>query len=238
MTDAPALPRRFYDSVSVVESGGGFGIKLDARTLRTPGGAPFVAGTRALAELCASEWSAQHEHISPATMPASQLAFAALDRTAENRGDLVDYIAAFGETDLCCHRAEAPLELARRHAALWDPIVAWASEQLGIRLPVIVGIVAASVDPAEIARLRDVAASLSDFQLTALAQTTGLAGSVLIGLALVHGALGPEQAFEAACLDNLWSLERWGEDEEARARLEHHRLEFHAISRFIAALEV
>lgn len=237
MTDAPELPRRFYEHTSVTENGDGFGVALDARTLRTPGGAVFVAPTRALAELCASEWNAQGEHIVPTSMPASQFAFATLDWTTKKRDEVVDYVATFAQTDLCCHRAVAPVELAAKQAALWDPIVAWADETLGVRLPVVTGIIAADVAAETLAGLRARIASVDDFRLTALAQATGLAGSVLIGFALVEAVLTPDAAFEAAALDNLWSLEHWGEDDEARARLVAQHKEFHAIARYVAALQ-
>ena len=140
MTDAPALPRRFYETATVVESGGGYGVALDARTLRTPGGAVFVSPTRAPAQLCADEWTAQGEHIVPASMPVSQLAFASIDWTPKSRGQLADYVTAFGETDLCCHRADSPPGLRAKQAELWDPLVARADEALGVKLPAVTGI--------------------------------------------------------------------------------------------------
>lgn len=236
MTDAPELPRRFYERVSVTQNGDGFGVALDARTLRTPGGAVFVAPTRALAELCASEWNAQGEHIVPTSMPATQFAFATLDWTGKKRDEVIDYVWAFAETDLCCHRADAPVELVAKQAALWDPIVDWADAALAARLPVVTGILAARVAPETLAILRERVAATPDFELTALAQATGLAGSVLIGFALLEGALTPDAAFEAAALDNLWSLEHWGEDDEARARLVAQHKEFQAIARYVEAL--
>ena len=236
-SDAPALPRRFYKSASVVERDGGFGVALDQRTLRTPGGAVFVAPTRALAQLCADEWAAQGEHIIPATMPASQMAFATLDWTAKNRDQICDYVAKFGETDLCCHRAEAPVELAALQARVWDPLVAWGVEALGVSLPVVRGVLAANVDAGAISTLRARAGALDDFKLTGLAQASGLAGSALIGFAVAFGAYDAARAFEAAALDNLWSLEHWGEDEEARARLVRQQAEFGAIERYLSALK-
>lgn len=235
-SDAPSLPRRFYKSASVVERDGGFGVALDERTLRTPGGVVFVAPTRALAELCAGEWAAQGEHIIPATMPVSQYAFATLDWTAKNRAQICDYVAKFGETDLCCHRAEAPADLAVKQAELWDPLVAWGGAKLGVAPPVVAGILAAEVDDASIDTLRAHAAALDDFRLTGLAQASGLAGSALIGFALAHGELSAAEAFEAAALDNVWSLEKWGDDEEARVRLDRQRAEFEAIARYLEAL--
>lgn len=235
-SDAPALPRRFYKSASVAERDGGFGVALDARTLRTPGGAVFVGPTRALAQLCADEWAAQGEHIVPASMPVSQMAFASLDWTTKNRDQICDYVAKFGETDLCCHRAAAPAELAARQAELWDPLVAWGARELGATLPVVEGIVAAEVDVSAVAALRARANALNDFELTGLAQAAGLSGSALIGFALTFGAHDAARAFDAAALDNLWSLERWGEDKEARARLGRQRAEFVAIERYLVAL--
>jgi chaperone required for assembly of F1-ATPase len=237
VNEAPTPPRRFYNEASVIEAPPGFTVALDTRTLRTPGGRPFVAPTRALAALCAAEWSAQGEHIVPSSMPVSQYAFAAIDWTANSRDQLADYVASYAGTDLCCHRADSPEALARQQRAAWDPIVAWAETQLGARLPVVSGIIAADVDEETQRSLRGHAAALDDFRLTALAQATGLAGSALIGFALLRRELTAEAAFGAAALDNVWSLEKWGEDAEARARLERQRGEFEAIARFVDSLD-
>jgi chaperone required for assembly of F1-ATPase len=228
--------RRFYKSAAAVEAEGGFGVALDARRLRTPGGAPFTAPTRALAEVCAAEWAAQGEHIIPASMPITQLAFAAIDWTADSRPQRAEYVVSYAQTDLCCHRAEGPAELIARQAAAWDPLVAWAAAALGAELPVVTGVIAAEAPPSALAALRQAAAELDDFRLTALSQAAGLTGSALIGLALVEGEIDAAQAFAAAVLDDLWSLERWGEDEEARARLERVRAEIDVLGRFIGAL--
>ncbi|MBX3428857.1 MAG: ATPase [Hyphomonadaceae bacterium] len=237
MTDeAPTLPRRFYKKATLAARDEGFGVALDTRTLRTPGGAVFVAPTQALAALCAGEWEVQGEFIVPATMPICQLAFATLDWTIKNRDQSADYVAKFGETDLCCHRAEAPVELAGRQAERWDRIVTWAKQELSVELPVVTGIIAAKVDARAIAKIRDHAARLDDFRLTALSQASGLAGSALIGFGVVHNFLNASEAFEAAALDNLWSIEHWGEDGEARARLDRQRREFQDITRYLEAL--
>lgn len=236
MADAPALARRFYKTASVKETPDGVRVMLDERMLRTPGGAVFTPPTRALAQLCADEWAAQGEHIVPASMPISQLAFAAFDWTSKSRDQITRYVAQFGETDLCCHRATSPPELAAKQAAAWDPLVDWADEALGVRLPVVTGVMAARVMLEELDRLRAHADALDDFRLTALGQAAGLAGSAVVAFALVRGRLTPERAFAAAALDNLWSLDKWGDDAEARARLDRQRTEFEALGRFLTAL--
>lgn len=227
-------PRRFYKHAAATPARG---VALDERTLRTPGGAVFAAPSAALAEAVAAEWNAQGEAIIPASMPLSQLAFAAIDWTPKSRAELIDYIAAYAQTDLCCHRAESPEGLVARQSLHWDPLVAWAGEALGIALPVVTGIIAAEIDPATRERLIGYASGLDDFRLTGLAQAAGLSGSAVIALAMAARRIDAKAAFEAAALDNLWSLERWGEDEEARAKLDRMRAEFENITAFFKTLD-
>ncbi len=225
--------RRFYKDASVTPA---HGVALDQRRLRTPGGAAFIAPTAELAEAVAAEWAGQGDAILPASMPLTQLAFAASDWAPVRRDELVHYVGAFIETDLCAHRAEAPQALAARQSAAWDPLLAWAAEAHGLTPPVVSGIIAADADPAMREHLAAYARALDDFSLTALAQGAGLSGSAVIALALLDKRLTGKTAFEAAALDNLWSLERWGEDAEARAKLDRQAQEFDNIARFIETL--
>jgi len=228
------LIRRFYKAASVADDGAG--ILLDERRLKTPRGAAFAAPTRALAEAMASEWHAQSEHIVPSRMPLTQFAFAAIDITPSRRDEIADHVAKFGETDLLCHRAAGPPSLVTRQTMLWDPLVARSARELGVILPVVVGVTPAPTNAEALETLRAHAAALDDFQLTALAQATGAAGSVLIAFAMLHGRLTGEAAFNAAALDDIYSLETWGEDAEARARLDRLRAEFENIARYIGLL--
>lgn len=226
-------PRRFYKTVSVAPDNG---VMLDERRLRTPRGAAFSAPNAKLAKAIAEEWASQGELIIPATMPLTQLAFATTDGTMRARGERTMFVASYGETDLCCHRAEAPAELVAHQAAIWDPIVVWGAQTLGVQLPVVSGIIHGNVPADALAALRAKADALDDFRLTALAQATGLSGSALIGFAMLAGRLDAKAAFEAAALDDLWSQQNWGRDDEAQARLQRQRTEFESLARFIAAL--
>lgn len=231
-----ATLKRFYARASVAEQEGGFGVALDQRNLKTPGGRGFVAPTCALAEAIANEWEAQDEHIAPARMPLTQLAFTALDWTAQSRDQRVEYVVSFAATDLCCHRAVGPLELVERQASAWNPLVGWGESELGVRLEVVTGIIAAATNEGALQRLRAHAEALDDFRLTALTQASGLSGSALIAFALLRARVDSANAFEAAALDDLWSLEKWGEDDEARRRVERVRAEFVALGRFVEVL--
>jgi chaperone required for assembly of F1-ATPase len=227
------LARRFYETATAKPD---HGVALDRRTLRTPGGAAFVAPTAALAEAVAAEWAAQGDHITPSTMPLTQLAFAAIDHTPKRREELIDYVVKFAETDLVCHRADAPADLAALQAERWDRMRDWFAAFVGADLPVVIGVLAADVPEGERAKARAAAAALDDFRLTALAQAAGLAGSAVLGFAVAHGRITPEAAFEAAAVDDLWSQEKWGADAEAQARLDRQRAEFAHLAQFVAAL--
>lgn len=228
--------RRFYKLATALDVEGGHGVALDDRRLRTPKGAVFIAPTRALAEAIASEWDAQGEHIIPSSMPLTQLAFAALDHTANNRDDIAVALAKYAETDLVSHRAASPEALAVRQSEKWDPLIEWGNARFQILFPVVEGIMAAPVAAESLLVFTDEIKKLDIFRATAAAQAITLAGSILIGFALIEGQLTAAHAFEAAALDELWSQERWGRDEEAYARLEKQRTEFETIARFVSAL--
>jgi chaperone required for assembly of F1-ATPase len=228
--------RRFYAAATAGADGDVHVVRLDQRVLKTPAGRPLHLPTSALAHGVAAEWDAQGEHIVPASMPVTQLAFAAIDWTAQSRPQLIEYTAKYGETDLLCHRADAPPQLITRQAEAWDQLLDWARETHALDLTVVTGVIAAPRDEPSLARIRAFAEGLDDFRLTALAQAAGLAGSAVVALALLGRRLDGETAFQAAALDELWSLENWGEDAEARARLDRQRADFSALERFVAAL--
>ena len=60
--------------------------------------------------------------------------------------------------------------------------------------------------------------------------------ALVLGLALVEGAMDADSVWHAARIDDDWQVERWGEDELATRTTEAHRAEFDAAVRFLAAL--
>ncbi len=229
--------RKFYKAAAAMEHPDGFAVALDGRVLRAPGGGVFITPTRALAAACAAEWDAQGESIAPITMPLTRLCNVAIERTPHTHGAVAGHVGSYAETDLVSHRAQAPASLVARQAGAWDPLIAWMDATYAVRLPVVTGIAPAPVEERMRRRVEEVADGLDDFRLTGLAHTAGLAGSAAIAFALMHNRLDARTAFDAACLDDLFGLETWGEDELARERLANIFLEFQALQRFFQALE-
>ena len=110
--------KRVYREVRVAPAGDGWRILLDARDLQTPARGPLLLPWRRLAEAISAEWDAQAENVVPATMPLMRLAATAIDRTAVQRGQVIDEIVGYAQTDLVCYRAERPPELAGRDREL------------------------------------------------------------------------------------------------------------------------
>jgi chaperone required for assembly of F1-ATPase len=226
--------KRFYKTVSVVPAGGGFGVALDGKTIKSPAKADLVLPSRALAEAVAAEWEAQAGEVVPSSMPLMQLAATAIDKVAPNRELIIDTIAPYGGTDLLCYRAEAPAALAARQAAAWQPLLDWAMTAHDAPLTTTSGIVHQAQPEASLAALRATVAAQDDWRLTALHQATALTGSLIIGLALLAGRIDADEAFELAELDASFQIERWGEDAEAAARRAALRAELQAAQRLIA----
>ncbi|HRK24624.1 MAG TPA: ATPase, partial [Beijerinckiaceae bacterium] len=92
-------------------------------------------------------------------------------------------------------------------------------------------------DAAAIAAVRSGFARLADPVALAAAQVlVTLAGSALIPLMLIDGAMEAEAAFDAASVDEDWNTQLWGEDAEALERRAYRRNEFLAAAGLVAAL--
>ncbi len=227
------VAKRFWTTASAQAAEGGHAVLLDGRPVRTPAKAPLVVPTRALAEAIAGEWQAQGEAIDPRAMPLTRAANSAIDTVAAQFDEVAGMIAAYGESDLLCYRAEAPDALVRRQAAAWDPWLDWAETGIGARLVVTQGIVAVDQPRDSLARLADAVHGCTAFELTALHDLVALTGSLVLGLAVARGALDPVAAWPISRIDEVWQIEQWGDDEEAAAVAAAKRADFLRAHRFL-----
>ena len=211
-------PKRFYETVEAVEAADGHGITLDGKPVRTPAGRPLAMPDAVLAGALAKEWDAQRETIDRETMPLTRLVCTALDLVPEKRTDIVAEVAVYAETDLVCYRTDEPPALARRQAAAWQPLVAWAADRYGAHLAVTTSVTPISQTPGALAALRDAVEAENDFALAALSLAARSFGSVVIALAMREARLDAEAAADVSLIDERYQLERWGEDAELAAR--------------------
>ena len=220
-----------HGEAGVVAAGAAaFAVVLGGRGAKTPAGAPLVLPTRPLAEAVVGEWACASR---PPSMPLTRLAATAIDRVGPRRPAVLAGLRSCAAADLLCYRAERPAELVRRQQSRWQPLLAWAAER-GAALVVTAGIVPVAQPEAALTALERSFAALDDFALTAAQAVAAATGSALIALALAAGRLDGEEAFAAAALDDLYGLEIWGEDAEARRRLAALRDDIVNAGRFLA----
>jgi chaperone required for assembly of F1-ATPase len=122
-----------------------------------------------------------------------------------------------------------------RQVREWTPWRGWASG-LGVELQPAEGVIHRTQPPEAIARVRELALRLDDFALTGLATAVPLLGSAILGLALQHGALTGEAAFDLSRLDESFQESRWGVDAEAAERTARIRAEAQLLDRWFRAL--
>lgn len=226
----PELPRRFYETASAApQEGGGFALHLDGRPAKTPGKRPLVAPTAEAGAAVAAEWAAQGERIDPGTMPLTRLLNSAIDGVAQTPAPVADEVVKYASSDLVCYRAGEPDALVAAQAAAWDPVLAIARERWGARFLLAEGVMFVDQPPEALdAVAARVARETSPFALAALNVMTTLTGSALIALAVADAALSPEDAWQAAHVDELHQERVWGADAIATARREGRRREFEA----------
>lgn len=210
--------KRFYCEVALVAGPEGDALLLDGRPVRTPGRRALVAPDVRIAEAAAAEWRAQGERIDPATMPVTRFLNSVIDRVAGREAATVDEVLAYGPTDLLCYRAEGPEALVRREAEARDPALAWLARTRGVVLATGTGVRPRPQAPAALDALRRAVARHDACHLIALHDATKLAGSVVLGLALVERALDRATFWRAAMVEEDWQREQWGEDAEAERR--------------------
>jgi len=231
--------KRFWKAVATRQSPAGWSIELDGRAVKTPAKAALFLPTSAMADAVAAEWDAQEGVIDPRSMPFTRSANAAIDKVAIQQAEVADMLAAYGDADLLCYRAEAPEELVQRQSETWDPYLDWADATLGARLSPRTGVIHESQCPEALKRLSGQVHALNAFELAAFHDLVSLSGSLILGFAAAHDMNPVPGIWAASRVDETWQEQQWGEDEEAQRVAEIKRTSFfHAKSFFDAAQAV
>jgi len=229
--------KRFWTRAEVAAAAGGWTVALDGRPVRTPARAACIVPRRALADAIAAEWAAQEDEVRPLTMPMTRAAATCLDRVVPHLPEVQENVAGYGGTDLLCYRADGPAALVVRQETGWNPVLTWAGEALGAPLATGTGVMHIAQPAGALVALAGHVAALDPWRLTALSEMTTLSGSLVLGLAVGHGRLDAEAAWELSRIDEQWNIEQWGEDAEAAALEAAKRADFLNAARLWALLD-
>ncbi len=229
-------PRRFYKAATVGPVESGFAVLLDGRTPKSPAKSPLVLPSLALAQRVADEWEAQDKVIDSTIMPATRLAFTAIDRISETRAAVAVEVAAYAGSDLLCYRADHPTPLVERQTREWQPVLDWAYSALGLHFTPVTGIIHTPQPAQTLADVEALALSMDDFSLAGVAYASGLLGSTVLALAIRAGELDGQRALDLSRLEETFQADIWGQDAEARLRADNLVIEALALERWFAAL--
>ncbi|MFC7734969.1 ATP12 family chaperone protein [Roseomonas sp. GCM10028921] len=215
--------KRFWNEAAAQPVDAGWGITLDGRPLRLPGGTTLHLPSRPLAEAVAAEWSAaggsKGGEMTMEEVPLTRLVGTAVDRIAPDPAPSAAAIAEYGESDLLCYRAE-DRRLAALQAENWQPLLDWAALHHDAPLLVTKGIVHVAQPADSLRALHAAVAAHSPFGLSALGIAVPAMGSLVLGLALSAGRIDAAEAHRLATLDETYQESFWGADAEATARRE------------------
>ncbi len=208
-------------------------VRLDGTAVKTPLGHPLLLPSQALAAAMAEEWAAQGSDINPVTMPMTRLANTMVDKSnGPERAAMNAELLKYGSSDLICYFATHPADLVKRQQELWLPLVSWMKEKYGIAFETISGIQYHPQPQASLDLLKKVVTGLDAAEFTVVQAAAMTVGSIAIALALLEERLSPDEAYEAACVDEIYQLKTWGEDAIAQKRLDITRSELAAVAQF------
>ncbi len=230
--------KRFWDQASLTPTDTGHQLLLDGKPMRLPDGGTLTIAFPTLAAAIRDEWQnaggAKGQEFHHAThLPLTQLHTTATHRIAPDRAAIISAIAAYGETDLLCYRAASPAILRERQDHAWQPWLDWAALRLDAPLAVTEGIAHIAQPPASLHALTAAVGALSDYELAALGVVVPATGSLILGLALIKGAMTAVEANLAASIDEQYQTEFWGADDEATNRADHVATEIALAARFL-----
>ena len=237
LLDKVELPKRFYKDVGVAALDGGLAITLDGRQSRTPGRKiPIVVPVAPIASAMAAEWAAQGEFIDATTMPMVRLVNSAVESGEHMIPAFREEVLKFAAGDLLLYRADTPQELVARQEAAWDHALTTLARHFGVSFQPTMGIIHQAQPKATLDRLAESLDGENLLTLTALVSMTGLTGSGLLTIGLLHRLFSADQVWTAAHVDEDYQIGHWGQDEEAIHRRAKRRVEFDTAVAVVDAL--
>lgn len=229
--------RKFYKAAEAGTAPGGYVIRLDGKPVRTPLQKPLILSSEKLAGAIAEEWQSQKEDIVPASMPLTKLANTMIDKArGDDRIAMMADIVRYAGSDLVCYFSDRPADLIERQNKHWLPLLSWIKDEFGIELSYVTGIQYQNQPDEAVKKFEDLIKDMDDVDFTIMQDVTAITGSAVIALAFLRGHLDAEAAYEASCVDEIYQLEKWGEDKPARDRLNKIKADLDTAGRFQALI--
>lgn len=148
------------------------------------------------------------------------------------REDIINRLLKYAATDVLLFWGTDE-KLIRRQEREWAPLLEWARDEFDAKLIKTHGLDVPEENMTSGYGFKNFLEHLSDRELAAYYLAALNMRSVLLAAALVKGRINAEQAFQAACLEELFQAEEWGRDEEAESKRRERLAELQEIEKFL-----
>lgn len=122
-------------------------------------------------------------------------------QTPSSREQREAHIIKYIDTDLLCYRTDSPKHIAELQQEKWQPWLGWFAQTYGYELKTTTGINALEQSDAIKKILHSELKTLSNKKFEALYGATTVCGSCVLGLAIMAGALKPQEALNLIFLE-------------------------------------
>jgi len=202
----------------------------------TPAKKSFIIPYITLAEAVAAEWSSGKKY-TPVNMPLTALVYTALDKIAGKKADIVEVLMVYVDSDTLTYRASSSEKLAQEQEEKWGAVLKWAGARFDVAWAVTSGVMPVEQSEHLHKTIARYLASLSDFQLSAFCVLSSLFSSLVLAIAVCEEYISAENAFALSRLEEEFTAEQWGRDEEADKRAENMKIEVLYAERFLRLLK-
>lgn len=202
---------------------------------QTPAKKPFMLPNEALKKAAEKEWQGQQKYLH-GKMPLTSLAYTAIDRIEPQLDAIIEALLVYADTDTLCYRAPEA-ELKERQKAQWDVVLGWCSLLLGTKWQVAEGIMPLDQPPAVHTALRAYLEKKDAWTLAAFSVLASGFSSLVLAMAVVEKHLSAAEAFGLSRLEENYSIEKWGEDEEAAQKAARLKAEILEAEQFLKLLD-
>lgn len=225
--------KKFYKTVSLVKLEDGYSVSLDEKPIKTPLKHDLVIPTKQLAEAIKGEWEAQEDTIIPSSMPLFQLMNTMLDKMSNDNAEYKKQVLEYSKTDLICYFADENDELCKIEKDTWGSIINWLNSEYRIDLKTTNGIAYIEQSSDSLNKFKDIVDGLTAYELTAIQAVVPIMGSIVIPLAILKKHMSIEDAFDAAFLDEIYQMKKWGNDPEIKKKHKEIIAEINNIYKFL-----
>ncbi len=129
---------------------------------------------------------------------------------------MIDKLMHYFDTDAVCYHEEFPEVLTELQDKYWTPIIEWAEKTYDVKINTTTDIFAISQPDETKAKFRAVIDAMDSLELAAFEKAVMSSKSFLIGFAVVHKGVSVEHASNAAQVEMMAQMDRWGEVEDSK----------------------